>query len=368
MALKYNGDVDVTSIGARYRSVSTVALDNNYVIGGYLIDPAKIGLTRIEQVETQIIDNNFLFSFNRASGKLKGFTTSGGGGGLTFTGTLMSPHPHLLSHTSETLTPLGMGYTMLVDTATFPFVPGDVITGAVSGATATVNAPTSFATTDLSFNPPLGNFIIGETISASISGSTAKVTSAMFRIYTPTFNPVLLEGATNTSNFGLSFFASSNDINPDMQVTYSTLVGNFTEADTLTGGSSGGTARVVATTTGGMTAVQMKYPFFQLGETITGAPSTATAVVTGVYNKQTVVHRSTSTTNPNGDFILFYPNTEYVGALRFNYINVGSVAANTAGTPAGTITGGGGGGGLIEISGGTDLSAITNLQIVGIGE
>jgi len=369
MSLIYNGDAVVTSIGARYRSVFTVGLDNNYPSGGYTLDPAKVGLERIESASVANIQNGYLFAVSSNAWKLAAYTGSGGGGPLIFSGNPMGPHNHTISRTTENLS-ASANYTMLIGSATGFFVFGETITGGSSGATATVTIGNSEATGDLSIAPTLGLFQVGETITGGTSGVTATVATTMYNVYTPSDTPVLLEGAARTSVTGLSYFPTANDVNPDLVVNYGTLVGLFADFEVVTGGSSGATMIVNQRNSGQLVGAITYFGGsgggFLLGETITGGTSGATAVVTQASFTNSIVLRPTSTSSPTGDFIMFYPNCVNASPLRVTYLAATGNDSITAGTPAGTITGGGSGT-IVEVSPGTDMSSITSLQVTLIG-
>lgn len=84
MGLIY-GTPNVTSIGARWRSVITIGLDTSYPAGGYTVNPIYMGLTSIEQLNATANEAGFIYDFITATGKLKVLAASGGA--LTVTGT-----------------------------------------------------------------------------------------------------------------------------------------------------------------------------------------------------------------------------------------------------------------------------------------
>lgn len=366
MALSYNSS-SKSSEGAYWRVFANLSPDTSYATGGYTIIPERIGLTRIEKVSVPNNPAGIQFNWDSTTGKLLMGGYTGGGGALAFTGTPMGghihtftgaalgDHSHLINSTTETITQSADVY-FIAASATGFFVIGETITGGTSGATATVTVGNVNPTGDLGINPLVGGFIIGETITGGTSGVTATVASGNFRIYAPALSPAALIGATRASTAGLALIPTANDVNPDMHVQYNTLVGAFTDFEQITGGTSGVTAIVNSRHAGGLMATQVNWvvPGFTLGETITGGTSGATAVVTECYFDNTIVYRRTSSTNPSGDFIVFYPVSVNMSPVSVSYLSIstaiqsasvgtpgGTISLDSAGTPAGTITGGG---------------------------
>lgn len=366
MALSYNSS-SKSSEGAYWRVFSNLSPDTSYATGGYTIIPERIGLTRIEKVSVPNNPAGIQFNWDSTTGKLLMGGYTGGGGAPVFTGTPMGTHnhvftgaalgahTHILGSVTETITESASDY-ILTTTASGFFVVGETVTGGTSGATATVAVGNSNPTSDLGITPLAGLFTVGETITGGTSGTTATVASSRFKIYTPASSPVSLNGATRASVAGLSLTPTCNDINPDLRISYNTLVGAFVDFEIITGGTSGATAAIFARHQGGMRVAQINWavPGFIMGETITGGTSGATAVITESEFEFDIVLRPTSSTNPGGDFIVFYPVSVNVSPLRITYLSAsntllpsgagtpaGTISLDSAGTPAGTITGGG---------------------------
>lgn len=69
--------------GPNLEALVTAALDNSYPTGGYTIDPIKVGLSKIKAAYTIGNDQNYIYAYNAATGKLMLLTASGGAGGNT---------------------------------------------------------------------------------------------------------------------------------------------------------------------------------------------------------------------------------------------------------------------------------------------
>jgi hypothetical protein len=65
----------------------------------------------------------------------------------------------------------------------------------------------------------------------------------------------------------------------DAVIEYGTHSGTFTVGETITGGTSAATARVLTDHAGRLTLINVSTTLFTVGETITGATSSATAVI-----------------------------------------------------------------------------------------
>lgn len=84
MAVTYGTPI-VTSVGARWRSDTTIGLDTSYPAGGYLLNPIYLKLISIEQCNATANEGGFIFDWITSTGKLKVLAASGGA--LTVTGT-----------------------------------------------------------------------------------------------------------------------------------------------------------------------------------------------------------------------------------------------------------------------------------------
>ena len=354
------------SEGNKWRILGDCSLDSSYPVGGYPIIPAQVGL---DQVQSFIINDNQLgYMFDYESGFLKVYEGAAGGGGV-FTGDPLGAHSHPLKNISEQL--IASPDTFVLTTgATGFFVVGETITGGSSGATATVTVGNNNPTSDLGFTPVLGHFAVTETITGGTSGTTAVVASDWFSVYTPTFPPLILEGCRGAGiAFGRPGVAASNLTNPMLTVGFDTAVGTFQDFEIVTGGTSNSTLSVSHREPGLLHGGQVDWPVpgFLVGETITGAISVATGIVTSSSFFPNVVHRTTSSQNPTGDFIIFYPTSVNMSPATFTYFASNAVGAVSAGTPSGTIAGGGGGGPGTEVAPGTNLTALKQLEFEATG-
>lgn len=347
------------SEGNKWRILGTFDLDNSYPAGGYPINPAQVGL---DQLQSFIVNDNTLgYLFDYDSGFLHVYQ----GGSGAFIGNPLPPHSHPLQNVSETLQALPDTFVLTTGAGGF-FVVGETITGGTSGATATVTVGNNNPTSDIGFTPLVGHFSIGETITGSISGTTAVVASDWFSVYVPTFPPLILEGCKGNGIIsGRPGVVGSNLINPMLSVEYNTLVGSFADFEVVTGGTSNSTMTVSFREPGILHGAQIAWPIvgFTPGETITGGTSGATAVVTNASFFPNVVHRTTSSQNPTGDFIIFYPTSVNMSPATFTYFASNAVGAVSAGTPTGAIAGSGN----VEVAPGTNLSAIKNAEFEATG-
>lgn len=350
------------SEGNKWRVLGKFDLDNSYPAGGYPINPAKVGL---DQLQSFIVNDNTLgYLFDYDGSNLHVYEGAGGG---IFIGNPLPPHSHTLSVISEQLVALPDTF-VLTAAATGFFVVGEVITGGTSGATATVTVGNNNPTSDLGFTPLLGHFSIGETITGGTSGTTAVVASGWFSVYNPSSPPIILEGCRGSGiAFGRPAIAASNIANPLLSVEINTIVGNFADFEIITGGTTGSTMEITYREPGVLHGGQVAWPAvgFQVGETVTGGTSGATAVVSSASFLPTVVHRTTSSQNPTGDFIIFFPNSVNMSPATFTYFGSNAVGSITAGTPTGAVTGGGGPG--VEVTPGTNLSAVVNAEFEATG-
>jgi len=147
-------------------------------------------------------------------------------------------------------------------------------------------------------------------------------------------------------------------------------VGTFALNETITGGTSGNTAIVFRTMAGNLVCSQILWTAgagFTLGETITGGTSAATAVVTSASYEDFLGFKPISAVFPGGAFSLYFPSTINTPSISVTYVGVNGLAAVSAGTPAGTITGGGGGGPAVEVPNATVLSSVVNVEIEATG-
>lgn len=355
------------SEGNKWRILGTFDLDTSYPAGGYPIIPNQVGL---DQVQSFIVnDNNLGYLFDYDGSNLHVYQSGGG----TFTGAALPAHDHAIVRTTEQLSASPDTF-ILTTTASGFFIVGEVITGGTSGATATVTVGNNNPTSDLGFTPTLGQFTVGETITGGTSGTTAVVASGWFFVYSPTREPVILESATGNGIIsGRPAITATNLINAYLTVEYDTLaVASFVDFEVVTGGTSGSSMTISAregnlgaSAAGILHGVQVDWANvgFQIGETITGGTSGATAVVTQSTFLPSVVHRTTSSQNPNGDFIMFYPYAVNMSPATFTYLSSNGTVAVSAGTPSGTITGGG----AAEVAIGTNLGIIKGAEFEATG-
>ena len=360
------------SEGNKVRILAKINLDNSYPTGGYLIDPARLGLAQLQSFNVNDQTAGYSYDFDSTTSKLKVLAVGGGGGAAIFTGDPMGAHTHGINTNSENIfQSLDLHIRMVGATGNFTI--GEVITGSTSAATATLTFVNVNPAGELGYTLAAGVFTVNETITGGTSGVTATVISAPYRIYPPLGIPIMLESASSTAIDGLSYYGTVDEANPDCTVSINTIVGSFSNFEIITGGTSGATAIINFAGTGALRCTVYSYGpaglGFSVGETITGGTSAATAIVSNALFAQSIVRRSAglSDVNPSGDFIMFYPNSANAGTLRVTYLSVNANYAQSAGTPSGTIAGGGGGGPAVEVANATDLSTVVNVEIEATG-
>ncbi|MBP6063990.1 MAG: hypothetical protein KA467_00780 [Bacteroidales bacterium] len=358
------------SEGNKVRILAKVNLDNSYPTGGYLIDPARLGLAQLQSFNVNDQTAGYSYDFDSTTSKLKVLAVGGGGGAAIFTGDPLATHTHGIGVFTETLLQSVDNYVTTISASGF-FTVGETITGGTSGATATVSVRNTDPTSDLGFTGLIGNFNIGETITGGTSGTTAIVTTPRFSVFIPSFLVASLIGGRRTVglDYGRSI-ASGLDGVPTLNVGFSTLVGTFANNETITGGTSGNTAVVFRSMAGNLTCSQIVWTAgagFTLGETITGGTSAATAVVTSASYNDFLGFKPISAVFPGGAFSLYFPSDINTPTITVTYVGVNGLAAQSAGTPTGTITGGGGGGPAVEVANATDLSTVVNVEIEATG-
>lgn len=138
-----------------------------------------------------------------------------------------------------------------------PFVEGETVTQATSGATGRVRWVTPNGASTLHLEAISGTFNNSNLLTGGTSGATATPSAAVFKGFT-----ILTIGAITS--------------------------GPFTAGSTVTGGTSGATGVVIGTTTTGATRLFLRDvvgEFSTAGETITSGAATATVPASGVINR-----------------------------------------------------------------------------------
>lgn len=130
-----------------------------------------------------------------------------------------------------------------------------------------------FVSGALGFLEPL----VGNTTLGTVGGSVGTVEGL-------NLSPALASDATN-SPIGYDGIVDTTDrwimpVVPTDLITYGTLSGTFTAGETVTGGTSGATAKIGVVNGSTSLVVNTIVGTFVAGETITGGSSSATAVVT----------------------------------------------------------------------------------------
>ena len=158
--------------------------------------------------------------------------------------------------------------TLAYDVETSPFTVGQTVTGATSGATATIiSIADSSPTGTLTLDNITAEFIDDEIITDPLGGSA-------------------------TSN-GTIVYTNTAAINPTISLYYTSLTVNFTVGETVTGGSSGATGVVVAqlslTATSGILQLKSTVGTFTNAETVTGGVAGSATVTLGTNQTKTML-------------------------------------------------------------------------------
>jgi hypothetical protein len=222
----------VSSEGNKVRILAKINLDNSYPTGGYLIDPARLGLAQLQSFIVNDQTAGYSYDFDSTTSKLKILAVGGGGGAAIFTGDPLATHTHGIGIFTENILQTDSFITTV--SATGFFIVGETITGSVSGATATVTRGNTDPTSDLGFTGLVGNFNIGETITGGTSGTTATVATPRFSAYEPSFPVATLVGARRTAglDYGRSIPSGLDGV-PTLNVEFSTLVGSHLQITKL---------------------------------------------------------------------------------------------------------------------------------------
>lgn len=253
-------------------------------------------------------------------------------------GILISGGTASLTITTETLSPQAATF-FWIDTATGNFTVAETVTGALSGATGVVAVANTDNQDDLGLTGIVGNFEVGETITGGTSGETAIVRSGAFSVYVPAVPVGSFYGAIGSANIGL--VPNGNALNATMVVTYSTLVGTFQVGELVSGGTSANVMVVLAVLPGVLIGAQVEFnggAGMALGETITGATSAATAVVTSSEFDRTIAYRPPSQQWANGRFAIFSPVNLLGASITVTYVGTNAISGTT--TVAYIATGG----------------------------
>jgi len=218
---------------------------------------------------------------------------------------MVSEHHTKLAHGSVTGGPFQVGETvtggtssatgvvtqvesayLMVKTVTDVFQNGETITGGTSGASA-----------DLSADPTVPQFSASETITGQTSSNTATVQEAA-TMKCDTFSGNLTNGeeilgGTSAARATLDGSACVDGLvdvsientngSRDTRINHGTVSGGpFQRKETITGGSSGATAKVTHVGDGFLNVADVSGQF-TAAETLTGGTSGATAAYSGVY-------------------------------------------------------------------------------------
>lgn len=348
MSITYNSRRSMSE-GDLYRVFSNISPDTSYPTGGYAMSPAQLGLSRISAFTVVNNPAGLMFLYNQTTGKLIIGSVSGGGGGLSFTGTPMAAHGHVLNHHIETI-PVQTGLCLTMVLGTGSYTPGETITGGTSGATGIVS---SFSSGNLFYLVTAGIFRAGEVVTGGTSGVTYTTATTPYKVYNAAPSLSELSCGFDSDITHRNFLPTPANGNTPWRATINTIVGTFTPTETITGAPSGATGKVITfIAEGGQLEYTKLGGTFQLNDTLTGGSSGATAKLASCYKENLMVYLPTANRITIDSEI--GPDELSIIGLASN-----SVANASAGTPAGTVSGGGGGS-FAELANGTNVSAIVS--------
>lgn len=343
------------SHGVKWQIIGKFDLDASYPAGGYALDPIQFGLSQIDNVQVNDAEFGYEYNWDAVNSKLRVFESGGGGGGIftgdpaaltgtnapsavtgtadaqVFTGAALANHDHTLVSQNDTGV-LAAWRIYLGPVAGGPFTVGETVTGGTSAGTAVVLVQGTNGSgqiyIDLSAIGGVGaNLVYNEVITGGTSGATATTRSVLVGRVIPTQPVHNLEAVSASANgitpldmdFGMVVCPPGVRLRQSFAATYITAENTF----------------------------EM------------GADDPDGALDIAAYN-------------------IFYqtPTTSAVSAGTPAGTNAASAVAGTAAaqvltmgpyTPTGTIGGGGGGAPQAEVTPGTNLSAVINVEFVAIG-
>lgn len=171
MPITVNQNYQRVSCGNKWKIVGEAALDGLYPLGGYLINPIKFGLDRIDSF-LATTEDGYVFDYNFTDKKLVVLRT--GDSGQFFADT---PYSGSI-----------VGERLYYNAGGGPFMVGETVTGGTSAATATVvSSITRTGLLAINVTITAGVFVSGETITGSISGSTGVLSNEAILVYSCPF-------------------------------------------------------------------------------------------------------------------------------------------------------------------------------------
>lgn len=416
MAILFSQDYFRNSAGVQWEILGKFSLDNSYPAGGYPVDPIQFGLSQVTSFVVNDSQAGYVYDYNASTKKLLVYTAAAGAGvfngdAAILTGVNTAPvftgNPAAL--TASATTPIFTGNpAALTASATAPVFTGNAIapTGTASVPTFTGNALTAHShnlqgieisgtystwrvyhgavtggpfvigetVTDgggnsavvsavgagnLTFSSHAGGscFVSGAALTGGTSGATATATSGLVGLIIPGTAPYILTGARFNSNQQPIITTPGNTLNP-----------NTTPAACINASLSG----IEGSTLDWGPAVNDTYAFTYLtvdttttsGGTPSGTVSAPTLTMdpytpTGTNSVPVItVDPYTPTGNNSAPVITVDPYTP-------SGINSAPLLTMNPYTPTGTIVAGGAG--LVEVSGGTNLSGVTNVEYRVVG-
>lgn len=195
MAITFAQDYYRNSAGIQWEIFGKLSLDNNYLTGGYSIDPTQFGLSQVTSFTVTGPSSGYEYLYNVNTNRLEVYEAPGGGGGI-FNGILMGPHAHTYDYTaySTAVNAFRIYYSGIVGG---PFVVGETVT-AGGGATFVVAGLSSTVLESAS----MPFILAGDTLTGGTSGAVATADSSACAVITPPTTPAIIRAAT--ANYGAS--------------------------------------------------------------------------------------------------------------------------------------------------------------------
>lgn len=337
MAITFHQDYFRNSAGVKWQIIGKFDLDASYPAGGYLIDPATIGLSQIDSVVVNDAAFGYEYNWDKANSKLLVYEGGGGGGGIfignpailtgtnnpsavtgtadpqTWTGNLLAPHAHPLAITNVSGTYLAWR-VYIGAVVGGPFVVGETVSDAFANTGVVSNVGAGF----LDLNAHAGAWQLGSALTGGTSGATTTSTSGLVGVVTPGTAPFILAGAQFEAGAQPMVALPNGALNPNT-IPAAAIVGLTIEGSTL---DWDGTPD---------DNYSFDYMSSNTGATSAGTPTGANlaSAINGTATAQTLVMNSY--------------------------------------TPTGTIAGGGPGAPQTEVPGGTNLSTVINVEFISFG-
>lgn len=341
MAISFSQNYFRNSAGVQWEIMGRLSLDNSYPAGGYLLDPAQFGLSQITSFTVNDCQGGFVYDFNATTQKLMVYTATAGGGvfvgdpavltgtnapsalaatadAQAFAGVALAGH----SHNAQLVNITGTYATWRIYHGAVvggPFVVGETVTDG-GGGSATVSA---VGAGYLDFSAYVTVLLVGNPLTGGTSGATAPATSSFLGVITPPSVPLFLNyGYSPDTGGGVEFgslvpIPSTSTIELQFRMRWNSGLGQI---EVNNGGIDGGGPN----------------DDYAIDYTLAASTSVSAGTPAGTNSASAVTGTAAAQIWTQGPY-----------------------------TPSGTIVAGGAG--LTEVAGGTNLSAVTNVEYRVVG-